>query len=54
MLSTGDAVRRREALAADIFESSNRVTIAVGEVAMNADAIQASTQNNLDLAQRSL
>jgi methyl-accepting chemotaxis protein len=51
---TGDAVRRQEALAADIFESSNRVTIAVGEVAMNADAIQASTQNNLDLAQRSL
>jgi methyl-accepting chemotaxis protein len=51
---TGDAVRRQEALAADIFESSNRVNQAVGEVAVNSDAIQASTQNNLDLAQRSL
>ncbi|MCE1241517.1 MAG: methyl-accepting chemotaxis protein [Azonexaceae bacterium] len=51
---TGDAVRRQEALAADIFESSNRVNHAVSEVAMNSDAIQASTQNNLDLAQRSL
>jgi hypothetical protein len=29
-------------------------TLAVAEVAMNADAIQSSTQNNLDLAQRSL
>lgn len=51
---TGDAVRRQEALAADIFESSNRVNIAVGEVANNSDAIQTSTQSNLDLAQRSL
>ncbi|MBS4017824.1 MAG: methyl-accepting chemotaxis protein [Dechloromonas sp.] len=51
---TGDAVRRQEALAADIFESSNRVNLAVSEVAVNSDAIQASTQNNLDLAQRSL
>jgi methyl-accepting chemotaxis protein len=51
---TGDAVRRQEALASDIFESSNRVNLAVGEVATNADAIQASTHNNLDLAQRSL
>jgi len=51
---TGDAVRRQEKLAGDIFESSNRVNHAVGEVAMNSDAIQASTQNNLDLAQRSL
>ena len=51
---TGDAVRRQEALASDVFESSNRVNLAVGEVAMNSDAIQASTQNNLDLAQRSL
>jgi methyl-accepting chemotaxis protein len=51
---TGDAVRRQEVLASDIFESSNRVNLAVSEVAMNSDAIQASTQNNLDLAQRSL
>jgi methyl-accepting chemotaxis protein len=51
---TSEAVRRQESLAADIFESSNRVNVAVGEVAMNADAIQSSTQNNLDLAQRSL
>ena len=51
---TSDAVQRQEALAADIFESSNRVNLAVGEVATNADAIQSSTQNNLDLAQRSL
>ena len=51
---TGDAVRRQEALAADIFESSNRVNQAVSEVAVNSDAIQASTKNNLDLAQRSL
>jgi methyl-accepting chemotaxis protein len=51
---TGDAVHRQEALASDVFESSNRVNIAVGEVALNSDAIQSSTQNNLDLAQRSL
>ena len=51
---TDDAVRRQETLAANVFESSNRVNLAVGEVAMNSDAIQASTQNNLDLAQRSL
>ena len=51
---TGDAVHRQEVLASDIFESSNRVNQAVSEVAMNSDAIQASTQNNLDLAQRSL
>jgi methyl-accepting chemotaxis protein len=51
---TDDAVRRQEALAATVFDSSNRVNQAVGEVAMNSDAIQASTQNNLDLAQRSL
>ena len=51
---TGDAVRRQEVLASDVFESSNRVNQAVGEVAMNSDAIQASTKNNLDLAQRSL
>ena len=51
---TDDAVRRQEALAADVFESSNRVNVAVSEVATNADAIQSSTQNNLDLAQRSL
>jgi methyl-accepting chemotaxis protein len=51
---TGDAVRRQESLAGDVFESSNRVNVAVGEVALNADAIQSSTQNNLDLAQRSL
>ncbi len=51
---TGDAVRRQEALAGDVFESSNRVNIAVGQVALNSDAIQTSTRNNLDLAQRSL
>jgi len=51
---TGDGVRRQEALASAVFESSNRVNQAVGEVAMNSDAIQSSTQNNLDLAQRSL
>ncbi|MDE2440203.1 MAG: methyl-accepting chemotaxis protein [Betaproteobacteria bacterium] len=51
---TDDAVRRQEMLAANVFESSNRVNQAVSEVAMNSDAIQASTQNNLDLAQRSL
>ena len=41
---TGDAVRRQEVLASDVFESSNRVNQAVGEVAMNSDAIQASTK----------
>ena len=51
---TDEAVRRQETLAANVFESSNRVNQAVAEVAMNSDAIQASTQNNLDLAQRSL
>ncbi len=51
---TSDAVRSQEALAADIFESSNRVNLAVSEVAINSDAIQTSTQNNLELAQRSL
>ena len=51
---TGDAVRRQESLAGDVFESSNRVNLAVTEVALNADAIQSSTQSNLDLAQRSL
>lgn len=51
---TSDAVRSQEALAADIFESSNRVNQAVSEVAINADAIQTSTQSNLALAQRSL
>ncbi len=51
---TSDAVRRQEALAADIFASSNRVNLAVSEVALNSDAIQSSTRNNLDLAQRSL
>jgi methyl-accepting chemotaxis protein len=51
---TDDAVRRQEALAANVFESSNLVNQAVSEVARNSDAIQASTRNNLDLAQRSL
>ncbi len=51
---TDDAVRRQETLAGAVFESSNRVNLAVGEVATNADAIQASTHNNLELAQRSL
>ena len=51
---TDDAVRRQETLAGAVFESSNRVNQAVAEVAVNADAIQTSTQNNLDLAQRSL
>ncbi len=51
---TDAAVRRQEELASDVFQSSNQVNQAVGEVVTNADAIQASTQNNLDLAQRSL
>ncbi|PKO30993.1 MAG: methyl-accepting chemotaxis protein [Betaproteobacteria bacterium HGW-Betaproteobacteria-7] len=51
---TGDAVMRQETLAQGIFESSNRVNVAVGEVTSNSDAIQASTASNLDLAQRSL
>ena len=51
---TGDAVRRQEILAGDVFESSNRVNVAVGEVALNSDAIETSTKSNLDLAQRSL
>lgn len=51
---TGDAVRRQEALAGDVFQSSNRVNQAVGEVAVNSEAIQGSTLNNLNLAQRSL
>ena len=51
---TDDAVRRQEELARAIFESSNQVNLAVGEVTTNADAIQSSTRNNLDLAQRSL
>ena len=54
VLLTDTAVRRQEELASDVFQSSNQVNQAVGEVAANADAIQASTQNNLDLAQRSL
>lgn len=51
---TEEAVRRQEVLATQVFESSNQVNQAVGEVALNADAIQTSTRNNLDLAQRSL
>ena len=51
---TGTAVKRQEELAAQVFESSNRVNMAVAEVTANADAIEASTHNNLDLAQRSL
>jgi len=51
---TDEAVRRQEVLANDIFESGNRVNQAVGEVSVNADAIQSSTRNNLELAQRSL
>jgi len=51
---TSEAVTRQEVLAGAIFESGNRVNLAVGEVATNADAIKSSTQNNLDLAQRSL
>ncbi|RIX47643.1 MAG: methyl-accepting chemotaxis protein [Rhodocyclales bacterium GT-UBC] len=51
---TDQAVRRQETLASAVFDSSNRVNLAVGEVATNSDAIQSSTQNNLELAQRSL
>ena len=51
---TGDAVRRQESLAGDVFESSNRVNQAVSAVALNSEAIQGSTLNNLNLAQRSL
>ena len=51
---TGTAVKQQEELAAQVFDSSNRVNQAVAEVALNADAIESSTRNNLDLAQRSL
>lgn len=51
---TSTAVKRQETLAGNVFESSNRVNMAVGEVADNSDAIQLSTKNNLELAQRSL
>ncbi len=51
---TGDAVRRQEALAGDVFESSNRVNQAVSAVSLNSEAIQGSTLNNLHLAERSL
>ena len=51
---TGDAVRRQEALAGDVFESSNRVNQAVSAVSQNSEAIQGSTLNNLHLAERSL
>src|SRR5574343_785744 len=46
---TDDAVRRQESLAANVFESSNQVNQAVGEVAATSDAIQSSTRNNLEL-----
>jgi len=51
---TDDAVRRQELLAGEVFELSNRVNLAVGDVASNAEAIRGSTQSNLELAQRSL
>jgi len=51
---TGGAVKHQEALAKEVFESSNRVNQAVGEVSSNADEIENSTRNNLNLAQRSL
>jgi len=51
---TGTAVKHQEALSLAVFESSNRVNQAVGEVASNADDIETSTRNNLSLAQRSL
>ena len=51
---TGSAVKKQEDLAEAVFASSNRVNQAVSEVALNADAIESSTHNNLDLAQRSL
>ena len=51
---TGDAVRRQEMLAGDVFESSNRVNQAVSAVSLNSEAIQGSTLNNLNLAERSL
>lgn len=51
---TGDAVKRQEELAANVFESSNRVNLGVSEVSANSDAIESSTRNNLDKAQRSL
>ncbi|MBS1191338.1 MAG: methyl-accepting chemotaxis sensory transducer [Rhodocyclaceae bacterium] len=51
---TGVAVKRQEELAMAVFESSNRVNLAVSEVTVNADAIESSTHHNLDLAQRSL
>ena len=54
VLLTSEAVRRQEVLASDIFASGNRVNQAVSDVASNAEAIQSSTHNNLELAQRSL
>jgi methyl-accepting chemotaxis protein len=54
MQLTGDAVRRQEALAGAVFESSNRVNQAVSDVTLNSEAIQGSTLNNLHLAERSL
>jgi methyl-accepting chemotaxis protein len=51
---TGGAVKQQEELSMAVFESSNRVNQAVGEVTANADAIESSTLNNLNLAQRSL
>ncbi|HJW24201.1 MAG TPA: methyl-accepting chemotaxis protein [Rhodocyclaceae bacterium] len=50
----GQAVKRQEELASAVFESSNRVNVAVSEVTANADAIEGSTHSNLNLAQRSL
>jgi methyl-accepting chemotaxis protein len=44
----------RSRSASDVFESSNRVNQAVSAVAINSEAIQGSTLNNLSLAQRSL
>ncbi|MCK6413869.1 MAG: methyl-accepting chemotaxis protein [Azonexus sp.] len=51
---TDEAVRRQEQLAGEVFDLSNQVNLAVGNVASNAEAIRGSTQNNLELAQRSL
>lgn len=51
---TGAAVGRQEVLAANVFESSNLVNQAVAEVSTSSDVIEASTRNNLDMAQRSL
>ncbi|HRE15657.1 MAG TPA: methyl-accepting chemotaxis protein [Rhodocyclaceae bacterium] len=51
---TGAAVKHQEEQAAAVFDASKRVDQAVLAVTGNAQAIETSTHQNLDLAQRSL